>query len=126
MKLEDFSKIGVNIKNKRLCDICIEKAKEYIKDFGAILLDVRLPSNVKGKNAQEANITNAYYTPYTDFINYVDILPDNKNTPIIVASYEGFFAKRVKDYLEMIGFKNIYILCNNIEEWIFNHLNIKK
>jgi rhodanese-related sulfurtransferase len=126
MKLEDLRSIGANIKNKRLCDICIQKAMEYINEFEAILLDVRVPSNIKDKNAQEAKIPNAYYTPYTDFVNYVDILPDNKNTPIIVASYEGWFASRVKEYLEMLGFNNIYILCNNIEDWISDHLKIAK
>ncbi len=122
MKLEDFRSISKGIKDRKLCDICIEKAIEYLNEFKAILLDVRVPSSIKGMNAQEAKIPNAYYTPYTDFVNYTDILPENKNLPIIVASYEGWFANRVKEYLEMLGFNNIYILCGNIEDWITKHL----
>jgi len=111
-----------NSNNKKdLFSITLDKGMEYIKENKAILLDVRVPSNVKGKNAQEANIPNAFYIPYTDFINYIDILPEDKKKPIIVASYEGWFANRVKSYLEMLGFDKIYVLSDNIEEWIKIH-----
>ncbi len=99
----------------------IHKTRELLMDAGAILLDVRPPAKVNGENAQEAGIANAYYTPYTEFTEYLDILPQEKNAPIVVACLKGFFANRIMGYLEMMGYTNVFALQENIEDLIEVH-----
>ena len=106
-----------------ICNICFGKGLvNFLKEYSGILLDVRLPAHVRGKTAQDANIPNAYYTPFSEFINYTHLLPKDKTIPIIIGSYEGALAKRVKKFLENRGYKNVYILCDNIESWIERYL----
>ena len=99
----------------------LEKSIELLKEVGAILLDVRPPAKVNGDNAKEADIPNAYYTPYPEFTNYLDLLPSDKTTPIVVACLKGWFANRVKGYLESLGYENVYVFAGNIEDWISAH-----
>ena len=99
----------------------MEKAMELIRDVGAVLLDVRPPAKVHGENAEEADIPDAYYTPYPEFTNYLDILPKDKTTPIVVACLKGWFANRVMGYLETLGYENVYVLAGNIEDMIAAH-----
>ncbi len=109
-------------KNKpELGNVDLQKAIELLKEVGAILLDVRPPAKVKGENAKEADIPDAYYTPYPEFTDYIDLLPDDKTTPIIVACLKGWFANRVKGYLECLGYENVYVFGGNIEDWITAH-----
>ncbi len=85
--------IAANKEKPELGNIDIHKTRELIMDVGAILLDVRPPAKVKGENAQEAGIANAYYTPYTEFADFLDILPTDHTTPIIVACLKGVVCK---------------------------------
>ena len=104
-----------------LGNVNMEKTIELIKEVGAVLLDVRPPAKVKGENAEEADIPNAYYTPYTEFTTYLDILPQDKTTPIVVTCLKGWFANRVMGYLEALGYENVYVLGANIEDLIAAH-----
>ena len=113
--------INFNKEKAELANIDLEKGIELLKEAGAILLDVRPPAKVNGENAQEADIPNAYYTPYTEFTDYLDILPDDKTEPIVTACLKGLFASRVKGYLEALGYENVYVFTGNIEDWIAAH-----
>ena len=113
--------IKLNQDKPELGNIDLQKAIELVKDVGAIVLDVRPPAKVNGENAEEANIPNAYYTPYPEFTNYLDILPNDRTNPIVVACLKGWFANRVKAYLETLGYSNVYVFGGNIEDWITAH-----
>jgi rhodanese-related sulfurtransferase len=104
-----------------LGNVDMEKGMELIRDVGAVLLDVRPPAKVSGENAEEAGIPSAYYTPYTEFTDYCDILPQDKTAPILVACLKGWFANRVMGYLEALGYENVYVLGANIEDLIAAH-----
>ncbi len=99
----------------------LHKTRELLMDAGAVLLDVRPPAKVEGENAEEAGIANAYYTPYPEFANYLDILPEDHATPIVVACLKGWFANRVMGYLEALGYENVYVLDTTITSLIEVH-----
>jgi len=113
--------IGLNKEKENLGMVSLHQTRELLMDAGAILLDVRPPAKVSGENAQEANIANAYYTPYPEFANYLDELPSDHTTPIIVACLKGWFANRIMGYLEMMGYENVYVLDTSIEDLIEVH-----
>ncbi|WP_201352669.1 rhodanese-like domain-containing protein [Hydrogenimonas urashimensis] len=115
------SAIRRNKEKAELGNVGMEKGIELIREVGAVLLDVRPPAKVNGENAEEANIPDAYYTPYTEFADYLDILPQDKTTPILVACLKGWFANRVMGYLEALGYENVYVLGANIEDLIAAH-----
>ena len=117
--------IELNKQKDELANVDLERAIELIKEAGAILLDVRPPAKVNGENAQEADIPDAYYTPYPEFTDYLDILPQDKTTVIVTACLKGLFASRVKAYLELLGYENVYVFTGNIEDWIAAHKNHK-
>jgi len=113
--------IEFNKDKPELGNLNLEKSLELVKDVGAIVLDVRPPANVNGENAEEADIPNSYYTPYPEFIEYIDILPNDRTQPIVVACLKGWFANRVKGYLEALGYENVFVFGGNIEDWITAH-----
>ena len=117
--------LGVILENNKAKEnlgmVNLHKTRELLMDAGAILLDVRPPAKVSGENAQEAGIANAYYTPYPGFSEYLDTLPSDHTTPIVVACLKGWFANRVMGYLEMMGYANVYVLDTNIEDLIEVH-----
>ncbi|WP_456323572.1 rhodanese-like domain-containing protein [Hydrogenimonas sp.] len=113
--------IALDKEKPGLGNVDMQKGAELIREVGAILLDVRPPAKVNGENAEEADIPDAYYTPYTDFTNYLDILPKDKTTPILVACLKGWFANRVMGYLEALGYENVFVLGANIEDMIAAH-----
>ena len=113
--------IELNKEKPELGNVDLEKAMELVKEAGAILLDVRPPAKVKGENAEEADIPDSYYTPYPEFTEYLDILPEDKTTPIVTACLKGLFASRVKAYLELLGYENVFVFTGNIEDWIVAH-----
>ena len=113
--------IAADKEKENLGHVTLHQARELLMDAGAILLDVRPPAKVNGENAQEADIPNAYYTPYPEFYEYLDELPVKKSDPIVVACLKGWFANRVTGYLEMMGYSNVYVLDTNIEELIEVH-----
>ena len=112
--------IEFNKDKPELGNIDLEKAIELVR-VGAVVLDVRPPAKVNGENAEEADIPNSYYTPYPEFVNYLDILPNDRTEPIIVACLKGWFANRVKGYLETLGYENVFAFGGNIEDWIIAH-----
>ena len=121
-----FKKIVTNIiqedlEKENLGLIAIHKTRELLMDVGAVLLDVGPPAKVEGENAEEAGIANAYYTPYTEFAEYLDVLPEAHATPIIVACAKGWFANRVMGYLEFMGYNNVYVLDTDIAELVEVH-----
>ena len=113
--------INLNKEKENLGMVSLHQTRELLMDAGAILLDVRPPAKVKGENAQEAGIKSAYYTPYPEFFNYLDILPKEHTTPIVVACLKGWFANRVMGYLEMMGYENVYVLDESVENLIEVH-----
>ncbi len=108
-------------KKDTLGHISIHQARELLMDAGSILLDVRPPARVEGENAQEAGIVNAFYTPYPSFFDYLDILPKDKNSFIVLGCLKGWFANRVMGYLEMEGYTNIFVLDTSIADLIEAH-----
>jgi len=113
--------IAADKEKENLGHVTLHQARELLMDAGAILLDVRPPARVSGENAQEANLPNAYYTPYPEFYDYLDELPAKKSDPIVVACLKGWFANRVMGYLEMMGYSNVYVLDTDIEDLIEVH-----
>ena len=114
--------LAFNKEKENLANVDIHKARELLKEVGAILLDVTLPHLVDPQNAEEAGIANAYYTPYPEFAEYVDILPDDKTQPIVVACRKAFFASRIKGLLDVLGYENVYVLTDDIKYLIEAHL----
>lgn len=110
-----------NMEKDNLGLVDLHKARELLMDVGAVLLDVRPPAKVEGENAEEAGIANAYYTPYTEFAEYLDVLPKDKHDPIVVACLKGWFANRVMGYLEAMGYVNVYVLQDSITALIEAH-----
>jgi len=113
--------IELNKEKPGLGNIDIHKTRELLKDAGAILLDVTLPKLVEGENAEEAGIVSAYYTPYPEFTNYIDILPEDKTQPIVVACRKAFFANRVKGLLDILGYKNVFVLIDDVKYLVEAH-----
>ncbi len=110
-----------NKEKPALGNVDIHKARELIKDAGAVVLDVTLPKLVEGENAEEAGIPTAYYTPYTEFKNYIDELPDDKTQPVLVVCRKAFFANRVKGLLDILGYKNVFVLADDVKYLIEAH-----
>ncbi len=115
------SVIANDVAKENLGHIDLHKCRELLMDAGAVLLDVRPPAKVEGENAQEAGIKNAYYTPYPKFAEFLDLLPEDKTTPIVVACLKGWFANRIMGYLELIGYANVYVLDTTITALIEVH-----
>ena len=119
--IEKFNEaLKLNKEKPSLGNIDIQKARDLII-AGAILLDVTLPNLVEDENAEEVGIPTAYYTPYPEFTNYLDILPDDKTQPIVVACRKAFFANRVKGFLDILGYKNVYVLADDVKYLIEAH-----
>ena len=113
--------IELNKEKPGLGNVDIHKARKLIKDAGAVVLDVTLPKLVEGENAEEAGIPTAYYTPYTEFKDYIDELPDDKTQPILIVCRKAFFANRVKGLLDVLGYKNVFVLADDVKYLIEAH-----
>ena len=113
--------IKLNKEKPALANVDLQKARELIKDAGAVVLDVTLPNLVEGENAQEVGIPTAYYTPYPEFTDYIDELPDDKTQPILVVCRKAFFANRVKGLLDILGYKNVFVLADDVKYLIEAH-----
>jgi rhodanese-related sulfurtransferase len=121
MKEKIASIIKDDLQKENLGHVSLHQTRELLMDVGAVLLDVRPPAKVSGENAEEAGIANAYYTPYPEFAEYLDILPESHAAPIVVACLKGWFANRVMGYLEFMGYNNVYVLDTSIEDLIEVH-----
>ena len=118
--------IANDTKKENLGNVDLHKARELLMDVGAILLDVRPPKKVEGENAQEAGISNAFYTPYPQFAEYLDMLPEDKTTPIVVGCVKSWFSNRIMGYLGVMGYLNVYVLntsVSNLIEVHYGHTN---
>lgn len=113
--------IAADTNKPELGNIDLHTTRELIMDAGAVLLDVRPPAKVSGENAQEAGIRNAYYTPFPRFTDYMEVLPEDKTTPIVTACMKNFFANRVMGYLEAMGYQNVYALAVPVTDLIEVH-----
>jgi rhodanese-related sulfurtransferase len=113
--------IANDVAKENLGHIDLHKARELLMDAGAVLFDVRPPAKVEGENAQEAGIKNAYYAPYPSFAASLDLLPEEKTTPIITACVKGWFGNRVMAYLQMMGYANVYVLDTSVTALIEAH-----
>ena len=113
--------INNDVQKENLGLVDLHKTRELLMDVGAVLLDVRPPAKVEGDNAQEAGIANAFYMPYTNFSEFLDLLPTEKNTPIVVGCLKAWFANRVMAYLEVMGYTNVYVLQTSIVDLIEVH-----
>lgn len=96
-----------------------EKVKEMIEKEGAIFVDVRPPARVTGKTAPEAGVPNSYYLSVTDFADrWQEVFPADRNTKIVLACAKVKFANRVMGYLEALGYKNVYVLDDDIDSFL--------
>lgn len=99
-----------------------EKVKEMLKSQNVIFVDVRPPNKVVGKTAPEAGIPNSYYLPVNEFADkWKEVIPENKDTVIILGCGKVKFANRVMGYLEALGYKNVYVLDEEIDKFIENY-----
>ena len=113
--------IANDVAKENLGHVDLHKTRELLMDAGAVLLDVRPLAKVEGENAQEAGIANAYYMPYPKFVDYIDELPEDKTTPIVVACLKGWYADRIMGYLEVMGYNNVYVLDTTVDSLIEVH-----
>lgn len=113
--------IANDVSKENLGHIDLHKTRELLMDAGAMLLDVRPPAKVQGENAQEAGIKNAYYAPYPKFAEYLELLPEDKATPIVAACVKGWFGNRVMTMLGMMGYANVFVLDTDITALIEAH-----
>lgn len=96
-----------------------EKVKDMIEKEGAIFVDVRPPARVTGKTAPEAGVPNSYYLPVTEFADrWQDVFPKDKDAKIVLACGKIKFANRVMGYLEALGYKNVYVLDDEIDNFL--------
>lgn len=96
-----------------------EKVKDMIEREGAIFVDVRPPTRVSGKTAPEAGVPNSYYLPVTQFADrWHEVFPMDKDAKIVLACGKVKFANRVMGYLEAIGYKNVYVLDDEIDNFL--------
>lgn len=96
-----------------------EKVKEMIEKEGAIFVDVRPPARVTGKTAPEAGVPNSYYLSVTEFADrWQEVFPADKNAKIVLACGKIKFANRVMGYLEALGYKNVYVLDDEIDNFL--------
>ena len=115
------SVIANDAAKENLGHIDLHKTRELLMDTGAILLDVRPPAKVEGENAQEAGIKNAYYAPFPKFAEYLEILPEDKTTPIVTGCVKGWYGNRVMAYLGLMGYENVYVLDTAVTALIEAH-----
>ncbi len=113
--------IANDVKKENLGLVDLHKTRELLMDVGAVILDVRPPAKVVGENAQEAGIVNAIYAPYPKFADSLELLPTDKNAPIVVGCLKAWFANRVMGYLEVMGYRNVYVLDVSIVDLIEVH-----
>ena len=113
--------IANDVKKENLGHVDLHKTRELLMDVGAVILDVRPPAKVVGENAQEAGIVNAIYAPYPKFADSLELLPTDKNAPIVVGCLKAWFANRVMGYLEVMGYTNVYVLDTSIVDLIEVH-----
>lgn len=96
-----------------------DKVKKMIEEDGAIFVDVRPPARVSGKTAPEAGVPNLYYLPVTEFAErWQEIFPADKTAKIVLACGKVKFANRVMGYLEALGYKNVYVLDEEIDNFL--------
>ena len=113
--------IANDARKDNLGHVDLHKTRELLMDAGAILLDVRPAPKVTGENAQEAGIQNAIYAPYPKFAEYLESIPSDHTTPIVIGCLKGWFANRIAGYLEMMGYRNVYVLDTTIVDLIEVH-----
>jgi len=113
--------LETNKEKPGLGNVDLHKARELIKDAGAVVLDVTLPNLVEEENAAEAGIPTAYYTPYNEFTSYIDELPEDKAQTILVVCRKAFFANRIKGFLEILGYENVFVLADDVKNLIEAH-----
>ena len=53
--------------------------------------------------------------------DYIDELPDDKTQPIVVACRKGLFASRIKNLLNELGYKNVFVLAEDTKYLIEAH-----
>ena len=93
-------------------EISYKRLKEIMRqDKSCILLDVRSKQEFK-----ENHLNNAINIPLFDLEKQMaqNVLPD-KNRNIIIYCVSGYRSKKVKEFLDELGYKNVYSLKNGLD-----------
>jgi len=91
-------------------DITATELKTALKEKKFFLLDVHIPEqkHIEGTDA---------FIPYNEIEKYIDKLPKNKDTKIVVYCRTGPMSTIASKTLLRLGYKNVYKLVGGIEAW---------
>lgn len=91
-------------------DITASELKAALKEKDFFLLDVHIPEqkHIEGTDA---------FIPYNEIEKYIEKLPKNKNTKIVVYCRTGSMSAAASKTLLRLGYKDIYNLIGGIEAW---------
>ena len=106
-----------DIQNKTLQEPPVVSVAEFKKiaeaDTTIFVLDVRTESEYV---AARLNFTDDRIS-YDSLYHYLDLLPDNKETPIYCFCRSGRRSGIATEYLNSIGYKNVYNVTGGILAW---------
>jgi rhodanese-related sulfurtransferase len=92
------------------------KAAQTLANSGAVFVDVR------EKNETECNkyiVANIIYLPLSEFEkNFKNIIPEDKNTPIILACQAGGRSMMAAGFLFKNGYFNLSNLEGGLSRWL--------
>ena len=91
-------------------DITAAELKAKLKNKDFFLLDVHIPEqkHIEGTDA---------FIPYNEIEKYVDRLPKDKDTKIVVYCRTGSMSAEASRTLLRLGYKNVYNLLGGIKAW---------
>ena len=99
------------IENK---EISYKELNEFIKNKGALLIDVR-----SSQEYDEGHINGAINIPSYNIKNEIEKNIKNKNQPIILYCATGARSKTAKTELEKLGYENVYNLKGGMDSiWV--------
>ncbi|WP_290902804.1 rhodanese-like domain-containing protein [Ferroglobus sp.] len=97
-------------KEKAFKSVSPEEFYKLMQNEEAFVIDVHVPEQ-KHLNGTDA------WIPYNKIEEFADILPKDKNTPILVYCRSGQMSKIAASKLAQMGYKNIYELDGGILAW---------
>ena len=104
-----FSYLSI-LKDKGYRSVSPEEFYRLMQSENAYLIDVHVPEQ-KHLNGTDA------WIPYNRIISMQDLLPEDKNTLILVYCRSGHMSKIAASELVEMGYRNVYELDGGIIAW---------
>ncbi|WP_457590703.1 rhodanese-like domain-containing protein [Geoglobus sp.] len=98
-------------REKAYTSVSPEEFYRMIQEGDVFVIDVHVPEqeHIPGTDA---------WIPYNRIEEFKDVLPEDKNTKILVYCRSGHMSKMAASKLAEMGYKNIYDLDGGINAWI--------